>query len=72
MASIEINMPVTKEEFQAAAKESGAKAAVYLDPELRKFDVYLETRNMDPMGKIERSILREYLGWKLVVADEVR
>lgn len=73
--TLNLNITITQDEFKELVKKwsltrrdqssIGAITAA-LEPELRDFDRYLETQKMDPMGKIERSILREYIGHKLV------
>jgi hypothetical protein len=72
--TLNMNITITQDEFKELVKKwsltrrdqssIGAITAA-LDPELREFDRYLESQKMDPMGNIERQIVREFLGWLL-------
>ena len=73
--TLNMNITITHEEFKELVKKwslsrrdpssIGAITAA-LDPELQAFDRYLESQKMDFMGSIERQMVREYIGWKLV------
>lgn len=65
MAEITINMEPTVDQFREAAETNPKKAAGALDPELKAFSNSMMKRGLDPLTRIERAILREYLGWKL-------
>jgi hypothetical protein len=66
MALIEIFVGMPLDNFQRLAKTDKKAAAVALKDELKSFNAYLESQRMDPMGRIEESIVREYIGWKLM------
>jgi hypothetical protein len=63
---IEIEMTMDADSFREKAKSDPASAGLSLDPELRAFENWMLRRGMDPLSKVERAILREYLGSKLV------
>lgn len=67
--TIELNLKIDGDQFRDLSHsqdpERVRKMASAIEPELEAFDVYLEKNKMDPMGRIERQILREYIGWKL-------
>ena len=53
--------------FRETALKNPIQAADLLETELRKFDDWMvDGRNMDPLTRYERQILREYLGFKLL------
>jgi hypothetical protein len=66
MAKIEIDIPISLEEFKELAAKEPSAAARSLDRELRHFDQHLMRNKMDPMTRFERQMVREYLGYKLV------
>jgi hypothetical protein len=76
--TLNFNIGITHDEFKALVqkwaltrrnqREIGAVISA-LDPELQAFDRYLEGQKMDPMGNVERQIVREFLGWILVRED---
>ena len=53
------------EQWKEQVKKNPINAALALDAELDRFDEYLESQGMTALGKFERQILTEYLGWKL-------
>lgn len=73
--TLNMNITITQDEFKELVKKwsltrrdqssIGAITAA-LDPELQEFDRYLESQKMDPLTNMERAIVREYIGWKLV------
>jgi hypothetical protein len=61
---IKMSMPVA--EFRRLAEKEPVKAADSLDTELQDFEAWVMRRGMGRLTKVERQILREYLGFKLV------
>lgn len=66
MAKIEIDIPISADEFRELAAEKPVLAGQQLERELRHFDQHLMRSKMDPMTRYERQMVREYLGYKLV------
>lgn len=60
-----IKMNVTVAEFKRLAESEPIKAADSLEPELEDFEQWMRRRGMD-LTRVERQILREYLGFKIV------
>jgi hypothetical protein len=65
VALIKIELDPTIEEFREMAEKAPKTAGMTLDPELKAFSNSMMKRGLDPLTRIERAILREYLGWKL-------
>jgi hypothetical protein len=64
---ISIKMGVDEEGFKRQAATDPILAANHLDPELRVFEQWMMSRGMEPLTSVEKQIVREYLGYKLVV-----
>jgi len=54
------------DQWRQLAKDKPVEAGLRLDAELDRFDEYLESQGMTPLGRFERQIVTEYIGWKLV------
>lgn len=63
---ITIKMTMTKDEFATTGQRDPVQAAKSLDPELRWFDQWMMSKDMEPLSTPEREIIREYLGAKLM------
>jgi len=63
---IAIQMNMDKESFCKVAKSKPIVAAESLEPELRHFEQWMLSRGMDPLSRLEKQIVKEYLGFKLV------
>lgn len=70
MALVTIAMEPTIEEFRVAAKDDPKLAAQALEGELKRFDAHLMARGLSQLTRVEHSILKEYLGWKLTNIPE--
>lgn len=64
--NIPIKLDVDKETFRQQAKSDPIEAAVSLEVELKDFDNWMMRRGMEQLSRIEKQIVREYLGFKLV------
>lgn len=65
--SISIKMDLDRETFKQRADKDPVGAAASLAPEIRAFESWMMKRGMDPLTRVESQIVREYLGYKLVV-----
>jgi hypothetical protein len=70
MALIKIAMEPSVEEFRVAAKDDPKLAAQALEGELKRFGNHMMGQGMPGLTRIEHSILKEYLGWKLTNTPE--
>ena len=70
MAQITIAMEPTIEEFKEAVKDDPKLAASALEGELKRFDNHLMGGGQSQLTRVEHSILKEYLGWKLTNTPE--
>jgi hypothetical protein len=66
---IEIELKGSHETFKQLAASEPSKAGAMLDPELKEFNNSLMGRGMDPMGRFEEQIVREYLGFKVAAVE---
>lgn len=64
---VSIEMSVDREIFRQKAEKDPVGAAEALNPEIKAFEHWLMRRGMDPLTRVESQIVREYLGYKLVV-----
>lgn len=69
-AKIEVVLPVTLEEWKRTAGMNMREAGSLLEEELRLFDRYLELHGMLDMNRLERQMVREYIGFKLANAEQ--
>ena len=67
MAKVEIDLPVGVVEFKSLAKLNPVEAGKQLDAELRAFDNHLMRNRIEPMNRFERQMVREFIGYKLVL-----
>ena len=70
MAKIDIDLPMKVGEFKALAKSDPVEAGQQLETELRAFDNHLMRNRIEPMGRFERQMVREFIGYKLVHAPD--
>ena len=64
--SILIGLDVDKETFRQQAKSDPVKAAAGLEAELKSFENWMVRQGMEQLSSVEKQIVREYLGFKLV------
>lgn len=66
--SVSLELPIDREEFCRLAQKDPYSAGEMLAQEISEFDAWIVQLGMEPLTRLERQIVKEYIGFKLTRA----